>query len=65
MTSLLNLIKIYQLIQNLLVGDTHRQHDELISLTVLFKDNRLAKNRLLNIAITVTSSLLLLLLLFQ
>jgi hypothetical protein len=44
MTSLLNFIKIYQLVQKLL-GGTHRQTDiqagDLISLTFLFKESRL------------------------
>jgi hypothetical protein len=42
MTSLLNVIKIYQLVQKLL-GGTHRQTDrrDLISLTLLFKESRL------------------------
>jgi hypothetical protein len=46
MTSLLNFIKIYQLVQKLL-GGTHRQTDgqtgDLISLTFLFKGSRLKK----------------------
>jgi hypothetical protein len=44
MTSLLNFIKIYQLVQKLLRG-THRQTDrqdgDLISLTFVFKESRL------------------------
>jgi hypothetical protein len=44
MTSLLNFIKIYQLVQKLL-GDTHRQTDrqtgDLISLTFVFKESRI------------------------
>jgi hypothetical protein len=46
MTSLLNFIKIYQLVQKLL-GGTHRQTDrqtgDLVSLTFLFKESRLKK----------------------
>jgi hypothetical protein len=38
MTSVLNLIKIYQLVQTLLEGD--RQIGDLISLTFLFKEGR-------------------------
>jgi hypothetical protein len=43
MTSLLNFIKIYQLVQKLLRGDTQtdRQDGDLISLTFLFKESRL------------------------
>jgi hypothetical protein len=43
MTSLLNFIKIYQLVQKLLGGDTQtdRQTGDLISLTFLFKESRL------------------------
>jgi hypothetical protein len=43
MTSLLNFIKIYQLVQKLLGGDTQtdRQDGDLISLTFLFKESRL------------------------
>jgi hypothetical protein len=43
MTSLLNFIKIYQLVQKLLEGDrqTDRQTGDLISLTFLFEENRL------------------------
>jgi hypothetical protein len=33
-------MKVYKLIQKL-VGSTGREHDELISLTVLFKESRL------------------------
>jgi hypothetical protein len=42
MTSLLNFIKIYQLVQKLL-GGTHRQTADLISLTFPFKESRLQK----------------------
>jgi hypothetical protein len=48
MTSLLNFIKIYQLVQKLLGGDTQtdirtdRQTGDLINLTFLFKESRLA-----------------------
>jgi hypothetical protein len=43
MTSLLNLTKIYQLVQKLLGRDTRtdRQTGDLISLTFLFKESRL------------------------
>jgi hypothetical protein len=44
MTSLLNVIKIYQLVQKLLGGDTQtedRQTGDLISLNLLFKESRL------------------------
>jgi hypothetical protein len=45
MTSLLNFIKIYQLVQKLLWGHTDRRTDrqtgDLISLTFLFKESRL------------------------
>jgi hypothetical protein len=45
MTSLLNFIKIYQLVKKLLGGDTKRQTDgqtgALINLTFLFKESRL------------------------
>jgi hypothetical protein len=44
MTSLLNFIKIYQLVQKLLGGkhrQTDRQTGDLISLTLLFKESRL------------------------
>jgi hypothetical protein len=43
MTFLLNFKKIYQLVQKLLGGYTDRQTDsgDLISLTFLFKENRL------------------------
>jgi hypothetical protein len=50
MISLLNFIKIYQLVQKLLVGDTQtdretdRQDGDLISLTFLFKESRLKRN---------------------
>jgi hypothetical protein len=40
MTSLLNFIIIYQLVQKLL-GGTHRQTDDLINITFLFKESRL------------------------
>jgi hypothetical protein len=40
MTSLPNFIKIYQLVQTLL-GGTHRQDGDLVSLTFLIKENRL------------------------
>jgi hypothetical protein len=42
-TSLLNVIKIYQLVQKLLGGDTHthRQTGDLTSLTFLFEESRL------------------------
>jgi hypothetical protein len=40
MTSLLNFIKIYHLVQKLL-GYTDRQTGDLISLTLLFKESRL------------------------
>jgi hypothetical protein len=45
MTSLLNFIKIYQLVQKLLGGDTQtdRQTGDIISLTFLFKESRLKK----------------------
>jgi hypothetical protein len=45
MTSLLNFIKIYQLVQKLLKGDTQtdRQTGDLTSLTFLFKESRLKK----------------------
>jgi hypothetical protein len=46
MTSLLNFIKIYQLVQKLLGGgggDTDRQTGVLISLTFLFKESRLKR----------------------
>jgi hypothetical protein len=40
MTSMLNLIKIYQLVQKLLGGGhTDRQDGDLISLTFLFKES--------------------------
>jgi hypothetical protein len=38
-TSLLNLMKIYQLVQNLLMGDTDRHHD-IISLIFAYKKSR-------------------------
>jgi hypothetical protein len=43
MTSLLNFIKIYQLVQKLLVGHTQtdRQTGDLIILTFLFEESRL------------------------
>jgi hypothetical protein len=43
MTSILNFIKIYQLIQKLLgvAGDTDRQTGDPIILTFLFKESRL------------------------
>jgi hypothetical protein len=41
MTSLLNFIKIYQLVQKLLGGHIDRQSGDLISLTFLFRENRL------------------------
>jgi hypothetical protein len=46
MTSLLNFIQIYQLVQKLLAGDTQtdRQTGALISLTFLFKESRLKKD---------------------
>jgi hypothetical protein len=44
MTSLLNFIKIYQLVQKLLGGtQTDRQTGGLISLTFLFKESRLLR----------------------
>jgi hypothetical protein len=49
MTSLLKFIKIYQLVQKLLGGDTQterrtdRQTGDIISLTFLFKESRLIK----------------------
>jgi hypothetical protein len=45
MASPLNIMKIYQLVQKLLVDDTptaklvHRPHDDLIRLNFLFKEN--------------------------
>jgi hypothetical protein len=42
MTSLLNFIKIYQLVQKLL-GGTDRQTGDLTSLTFVFKESRLKK----------------------
>jgi hypothetical protein len=46
MTSVLNFIKIYQLVQKLLGGDiqTDRQTGDLISLTFHFKESRLIKH---------------------
>jgi hypothetical protein len=43
MTSLLNFIKIYQLVKKLLRGgrNTDRQTGDLISLTLLFEESRL------------------------
>jgi hypothetical protein len=41
MTSSLNFIKIYQLVQKLLGGHTDRQTGDLISLTFRFKESRL------------------------
>jgi hypothetical protein len=47
MISLLNFIKIYQLVKKLLGGGTHRQTDrqtgDLISFTFLLKESRLIK----------------------
>jgi hypothetical protein len=44
MTSLLNFIKIYRLVQKLF-GGTDRQTGDLIRLTLLFKKSRLKKKR--------------------
>jgi hypothetical protein len=46
MTSLLNIIKIYELVQTLLGGHTDRQTGDLISLTFLFEESRLIKRQL-------------------
>jgi hypothetical protein len=47
MTSLLNFIKIYRLVQTLLGGgDTDRQTGDLISLTFLFKESRLIRTQI-------------------
>jgi hypothetical protein len=49
MISVLNFIKIYELVQKLLVGGlsdrgTDRQTGDLVSLTFLFKESRLKRN---------------------